>query len=641
MDEAGAVEKVAANAGNLRGTHVGILNRAADTIAAVMRAMSARESHSDSAANEEIGRLRTRLSALEEENRALKRDIEKKRIPQKAVSPTLVRMEQTPVPPPVETGKRGALPRKERPPLQAPLRHLEESGAEVPPTNMEVDPPVDKTESLPQKKGKNRGKKASEPATENRLWTEACALDEELTIRINNFLEMRARFRKEIGGGLGLAPLVKPAKLANPASSRPASSSSKPTFKPPTREAKAPPKDANKPPAQKPTAKKNRASLLPSPSAPPESTWAEMAKRNKRKGAPAKPAVTPPVQKIGPTAPKQGVKQPAKGGKKPVTKLQAAVKRKLPTTAAVILTCPAGKYTEAMREAKDKISLNDLGIEGLRAKRALTGALTLEISGGTGGAEKADALAGKLRTVFEGREGYRVSKSGGCSPIDVKVGTIKTDPNGMGTAWVRCPLAAANKIAAAGARIFVGWVRARMDILEQRPLQCFKCLEGGHVRSRCPNSTDRSDLCYRCGAPGHLARDCTQTKVRCPLCEDLGRPSNHRVGSKACPPSRKKKGVRPVQPVPAEAKSVGGQKSQAPPTEKETATAAATREPAARATKRRRVLLLPTTSASSSDAERSSAPKGQENKRKRRKNEETHLSTTEKFSGLEKGAIAE
>ncbi|XP_029160219.1 DNA-binding protein HEXBP-like [Nylanderia fulva] len=89
----------------------------------------------------------------------------------------------------------------------------------------------------------------------------------------------------------------------------------------------------------------------------------------------------------------------------------------------------------------------------------------------------------------------------------------------------------------------IGWAIVRAEILEARPLQCYKCLEGGHVRARCPNNVDRSGRCYRCGQDGHAAKNCT-ADVKCPVCADKGLLANHRAGSRTCTPVQKgKRGV--------------------------------------------------------------------------------------------------
>lgn len=248
--------------------------------------------------------------------------------------------------------------------------------------------------------------------------------------------------------------------------------------------------------------------------------------------------------------------------------------QKPPNSSAVTLTCPPGKYEATMRTAKSSIKPEDMDITRMHFKRAVTGALTMEIPGDKDG-KKASALAERLTALFAGNEEIRVARpiktaelrvkdlddsvtagevsgavaeSGGCPAEEVRAGAVSRAPNGLGTVWVRCPLTAANKIAAMG-RIRVGWASARVELLGVRPLQCFRCLEGGHVRRNCPSSADRSGRCYRCGAEGHIAREC-RAPPKCPVCADLGLPANHRAGSKACGPSRRKRrgGLAPPTP---------------------------------------------------------------------------------------------
>lgn len=65
-----------------------------------------------------------------------------------------------------------------------------------------------------------------------------------------------------------------------------------------------------------------------------------------------------------------------------------------------------------------------------------------------------------------------VSSAGECPFETVKVGEIRTSGRDLGTAWVRCPAAAANRVVAAK-KLRIGWVLARTEALERRPLQCF------------------------------------------------------------------------------------------------------------------------------------------------------------------------
>ncbi|KYN13626.1 hypothetical protein ALC57_14188, partial [Trachymyrmex cornetzi] len=116
-----------------------------------------------------------------------------------------------------------------------------------------------------------------------------------------------------------------------------------------------------------------------------------------------------------------------------------------------------------------------------------------------------------------------------------------------GSTWARCPVAAAKRIAAEG-RLIIGWTRCWVEILPQRPLQCFRCLGMGHVRAACPSMVDRSNCCYRYGTPGHTVRNCASLEACCPLYRDAGEKAlDHRAGSGVCPLARRR--GRPVVPT--------------------------------------------------------------------------------------------
>lgn len=119
---------------------------------------------------------------------------------------------------------------------------------------------------------------------------------------------------------------------------------------------------------------------------------------------------------------------------------------------------------------------------------------------------------------------------------------------GMGTFWVRCPVAVANKMVAAK-KLRVGWVNTRVEALEPRLLQCYRCLEKGHVQAQCRGGTDRAACCYRCGKEGHIARDC-RSAAKCPLCASLRRPDGHKAGSRACTAPKRKARDRATHPPP-------------------------------------------------------------------------------------------
>lgn len=245
-----------------------------------------------------------------------------------------------------------------------------------------------------------------------------------------------------------------------------------------------------------------------------------------------------------------------------------------PSTAAITITVPEHSedlYAAVMSAAKKKINLSECGIQTVRTRRAITGALKLEVIG-PDSSSKADILASKMReeladmkvhiarptkmgelrvldldeSVDPAEVAAAVVEAGGCSLEDVKVGKIRRQPLRLGSIWVRCPLGVARKLVAAKT-VRVGWTAARVQVLAQRPLQCYRCLEMGHVRSRCPNEQDRSTRCYACSESGHRASHCAAAILKCPLCTDLGRPAEHRLGTKGCVPQEKAKEGRSKQ----------------------------------------------------------------------------------------------
>lgn len=85
-------------------------------------------------------------------------------------------------------------------------------------------------------------------------------------------------------------------------------------------------------------------------------------------------------------------------------------KKKPPRTVAVVISCPNGKYNTVIKTARERVDLATVDIEAVRPRRAQTGALILEVPGKESG-DKADALADKLREVFEGDENVRITRS--------------------------------------------------------------------------------------------------------------------------------------------------------------------------------------------------------------------------------------
>jgi len=240
----------------------------------------------------------------------------------------------------------------------------------------------------------------------------------------------------------------------------------------------------------------------------------------------------------------------------------------------VVITCEAGDYRDNLQHTVKSINLAELEIGGMTARRALTGAQIYEIKG-PDNAKKADALATRLREIMAGRKcvcitrptmkaeirvrdldesvvpsqvADAIAKAGDCSPSDIKTGVVQFTGREMGTLWVRCPVAVANRMVAAK-RLRVGWVYARIEALEPRLLQCYRCLEKGHVQAQCGGGTYRAICCYRCGKEGHMGREC-RSPAKCPVCASLGRPDGHKAGSRACTAPKRRAKERATQPTP-------------------------------------------------------------------------------------------
>ncbi|KYQ51479.1 Gag-Pol polyprotein [Trachymyrmex zeteki] len=236
--------------------------------------------------------------------------------------------------------------------------------------------------------------------------------------------------------------------------------------------------------------------------------------------------------------------------------------RRIPRSAAVQISCRGNtSYAETMRRAKSQVDIESIGIGEIRPRKTRTGALLLEIPGSES-QDKANDLANKLKEVFKDQENVLISRPekmadvrlrdleesvskkdimqtvttvGKCMAETVKLGEIIPTFNGLGTLWLRCPLAAANIITKTG-RIKIGWTMGRVELLPERKTQCYRCFELGHVRNQCRSEIDRGRTCYRCGQEGHMAKECA-FRAHCLICSERNLSANHRMGGPACNPT--------------------------------------------------------------------------------------------------------
>lgn len=125
-----------------------------------------------------------------------------------------------------------------------------------------------------------------------------------------------------------------------------------------------------------------------------------------------------------------------------------------------------------------------------------------------------------------------VAQEGQCDRSEVTAGAIRRNRMGLGSIWIKCPWSAAKKLNRIG-RIKIGWVKARVELLEPAPVQCFRCWGYGHLKVQCRSNTDRMGRCYRCGNEGHRATQCGEAP-KCMICMERGAPHKHRMGGREC-----------------------------------------------------------------------------------------------------------
>lgn len=181
----------------------------------------------------------------------------------------------------------------------------------------------------------------------------------------------------------------------------------------------------------------------------------------------------------------------------------------VPRSAAVLLTLhPEAvarglSYSGAILRGRLALDLPGLGLSKLSVRETKTGARVIEIPGPRG-AEQADQLAASLGVGLAdvatmGRPTKRVNvritglddsiskdklltavaSKGDCSPADVRVREIYMVGPSLGRSHVSLPVAAAKSLVEGGP-LSVRWSWARVRVLEQKPLRCFRCIGMGN-----------------------------------------------------------------------------------------------------------------------------------------------------------------
>jgi hypothetical protein len=154
-----------------------------------------------------------------------------------------------------------------------------------------------------------------------------------------------------------------------------------------------------------------------------------------------------------------------------------------PRTSAVTLTlCEGSKmtYAEVIAAARQNVPLGEIGDTSLGMRMAMTGAVIIKVPGDKT-REEATQLANHLTRVLDpatvkvaaptkraerqvigidismGKEELRqaLASAAGCGIAEVQVGEIGKSRGGLGSAYVKCPVAGARKMAQAG-RVALG-----------------------------------------------------------------------------------------------------------------------------------------------------------------------------------------
>lgn len=214
-------------------------------------------------------------------------------------------------------------------------------------------------------------------------------------------------------------------------------------------------------------------------------------------------------------------------------------------------------YADILVKAREKVSLREIGIQETVIRRAVNGAIVIEVPGpqskqlaGVLGSRLSEALgeeAGVRNPVARGELRIRgidpstttekikneLEALGGCTCDDLKVSPISNMRDGMGIAWINCPLDIALKIAEHG-HLKLGWTKVKIELMKKRPVQCFRCWHFGHVKTNCRSDRDRAGACFRCGLVGHKVANCNAGMPSCAICEEVGKDKRHRIGTPRC-----------------------------------------------------------------------------------------------------------
>ncbi|XP_014614539.1 PREDICTED: uncharacterized protein LOC106792583 [Polistes canadensis] len=228
--------------------------------------------------------------------------------------------------------------------------------------------------------------------------------------------------------------------------------------------------------------------------------------------------------------------------------------------AVVSVTCrERASYKGVLVKTSEIVNLKEVGIDGFRIHRRVTGAFILELRGGKarGKAEKLARALGlvlleakvslptRIRDFLLCGLDARVTRGEVITAVTgfvlgaysrfVRVGEICPGRGRLGQVYVSAPESVARCTVNNGS-ILIGWSWARVIALGKRPFRCFKCMAREHVAARCRSAAATLGLCFRCGESGHVAASCGRKPCYL-VCRDTCKSTfNHVVGSMGCLP---------------------------------------------------------------------------------------------------------
>lgn len=231
--------------------------------------------------------------------------------------------------------------------------------------------------------------------------------------------------------------------------------------------------------------------------------------------------------------------------------------KRIPKSAAILIKGNDNEfsYANALKKARETISLKDIGIENTKIRKAHTGGVIIEVFG-KDNSNKADSLANRLGSILTDVTVRRPVKRGdiritglddSATPEELKhmiaekynikletirVSALRTMENGMHMAWMSLPLAIAVELDRER-KIRIGWTVARVKILNPRPRQCFRCWSFTHATTECKNKVDRTKCCFKCGRDNHFSINCT-SNLCCVICKEAGLEHAHRMAGLLC-----------------------------------------------------------------------------------------------------------